>query len=170
MSKGGSMKLKAGLLCSLIIVIGISSISRAQLAVKQNGNTVIKQLSPHGNAVVVIQSSMLEGDAVKTCPAATPWGQLGLKKVSVVQNITISIAGEALAVPSSVYLGLSKIGHASLQYKDGGFILEVTGGDASEAYRMRLFFDKTGVNRRMLYDVEADQLLEDTEYHHVVLD
>jgi hypothetical protein len=99
------MKLKAGLLCSLIIiVIGISPISRAQSAVKQNGNTVIKS-SPHGNALVVIQSSMLEGDAVKTCPAATPWGQLGVKRVSVVQNITISIAGEALAVPSSVYLG-----------------------------------------------------------------
>jgi len=88
---------------------------------------------------------------------------------SVVDGMTVSVNAEALFIPRSVFCDLADVGAASLHTTGKGWVLTLTGGDASESYGVTIEFDATAVHRRTLTAAEAGQKLQETNYYRVVL-
>jgi hypothetical protein len=85
----------------------------------------------------------------------------------LVDVLTINVAGTTILVPRSLVCDLSDVGPVEVSRKQGKFVLTVYGGDASESYFMKIEFDSTRVLHMILYDVEANEPLEERTYYHV---
>lgn len=168
------MRLKARILfagCLLIVGLHTSAaVAAGQTKIEESGSTVISATSPKGKASVTIHTARLEGECASTCPASRSWKEWGAEEVSVVQAMDFSINGHPLAVPTSVFATLRDMGQGSLRFEKGSFVLEISGGDGAFSYFVRIYFDASGINRRIGYSsLSPDTPLEDTRYYHVVL-
>jgi hypothetical protein len=83
---------------------------------------------------------------------------------SQVSNLQISVGGINLFVPRSVFADCADIGDMSLTTEAGGYVLTLTGGDASEAYSVKVFFTTHQVTKRELYDLESNSMRQSTTY------
>jgi hypothetical protein len=83
---------------------------------------------------------------------------------SQVSNLRISVKGERLFIPRSVFADRTDVGSMSVKFRDGLYLLELGGGDASEAYSLKVFFTAHRVQKRKLYDSESNSLVEVTTY------
>jgi len=88
---------------------------------------------------------------------------------SVVDAIAVSVNGEALFIPRSVFCDLADLVAASLKMTGQAWVLTLAGGDASESYGVTIEFDATSVHHRTLTGAEAGQKLQETNYYRVVL-
>ncbi len=88
---------------------------------------------------------------------------------SIVDRIDITINGQPLSVPRSVFCDLADLNDAEIKIGRKGAILRLGGGDASESYIVYVEFDTTLVMRRVLYS-STDQRhpLQKTNYYLVV--
>lgn len=94
----------------------------------------------------------------------------GVKSVTLVQKLEISIDRNSLFVPRSVFADLLNPGRASVEFSNGTFILTITGADGAESYFMRVYFDAAKVKRRALYSaLTPNRPSEDTQYRFTVL-
>jgi hypothetical protein len=136
-----------------------------------SGYTMLTANTPQEKVSVSFRTGKLDG----TCAGASPLGWLlkayGVKELTVVQDLQISIAGKSIGViPGSVYAFLVDPREASLQFEKGSFVLRVDGGDASRSYFERAYFDQNGVNRLMSYGSNApDQPSVDARFYRVTV-
>lgn len=70
---------------------------------------------------------------------------------SPVQGIDIFVGSAKIFVPKSSFADLSDLSSARLFAKSGSMILVLDGGDASESYTVKLFFNGEHIYRRLLY-------------------
>lgn len=85
---------------------------------------------------------------------------------SPVQGIDISVGSAKIFVPKSSFADLSDLSSARLFAKNGSMILVLDGGDASESYTVKLFFNGEHVYRRLFYPSgDANEPTEDTKYN-----
>lgn len=84
-----------------------------------------------------------------------------------IKKLNIIVNGVDIGVPKSAYGDLYDPSEAKivmLKRKKQAY-LEITGGDGSESYFVRIYFDNKGVNRRVLYStILPDKPLEETRY------
>ena len=83
---------------------------------------------------------------------------------SQVSNLRIWVNGANLFVPRSVFADCTDVGNMRLTKDAGGYILTLTGGDASEAYSVKLFFTADQVKKREVYDLESGSMRQSTTY------
>ncbi len=83
---------------------------------------------------------------------------------SQVSNLRIWVAGKKLFVPRSVFADRTDVGKMSLSSAAEANVLTLDGGDASEGYTVKVFFSARRVEKRKLYDVESNSLLQVTTY------
>jgi hypothetical protein len=87
---------------------------------------------------------------------------------SVIPHLSITVRGETIFVPLSVYSRLSNIEWASLSYKDGEFDLAIDeNGDLS---LIHIYFGgHGGVVRLTEYDPGSGAKIEDARFHYQTL-
>jgi hypothetical protein len=81
-----------------------------------------------------------------------------------ISNVRIWVAGKKLFVPRSVFADRADVGNMRIASEAGMYVLTLDGGDASEGYSLKVFFDAGHVKKRELYDVESNSLLQVTTY------
>ena len=88
---------------------------------------------------------------------------------SQISNLNISVNGKKLFVPRSVFADRTDVGTMNLSGADGINVITLVGGDASEGYTVKVFFDGRRVKKRELYSNEANSLDEATTYFRPVV-
>lgn len=83
---------------------------------------------------------------------------------SQVSNVKIWISGKKLFVPRSVFADCTDVGNMSVAREGGINVMTLVGGDASESYTLKVYFDSKRVKKRELHDLESSSLLEVTTY------
>lgn len=84
---------------------------------------------------------------------------------SLVDYIEISVNGNNIFVPRSVYADVSDVVTASLhQKKNGQFLMIMHCGDASESYTVEIAFDKNSIRQREFKSNLNRQILQRTTY------
>jgi hypothetical protein len=142
-----------------------SSIFAASVA--PSGNTVIAATSAKINAQAVLTTRQVvikEADRERTDIPATSCTYSRFP-CSVVDYLSIIVKGKPISVPRSVYLDLADINTAVVITEKGKHILRLTGGDASESYRVVIEFDANRVRTKRVYSGEGNGLLQETVYH-----
>jgi hypothetical protein len=86
---------------------------------------------------------------------------------SVVDHLSINVKGKPIIVPRSVYLDLADINSGEVTMTKGKFALRLSGGDASESYRVVVEFDANRVRTKRVYSGESNRLLQESVYHLV---
>ena len=83
---------------------------------------------------------------------------------SQVTSLRIWVKGASLFVPRSVFADCTDVGNMSLSSEAGVYVLTLTGGDASEAYTVKVFFTSDQVKKREVYDLESGSMRQSTTY------
>jgi len=83
---------------------------------------------------------------------------------SQISNLSISVNGKKLFVPRSIFADRTDVGTMNLSSAAGINVLTLVGGDASESYTVKVFFDTRRIKKRELYANEANSLVETTTY------
>ena len=84
---------------------------------------------------------------------------------SVVDRLDIVVNGRRIFVPRSAFGDLGDVFRTEIAAREGGAVLTLYGGDASESYIARIAFDATRVTRRTLSPAtEPDQPTQETAY------
>jgi hypothetical protein len=83
---------------------------------------------------------------------------------SQVSSLRIWVNGVNLFVPRSVFADSADVGNMRLTKEAGFYILTFTGGDASEAYSVKVFFTADQVKKREVYDLESGSMRQSTTY------
>ena len=86
-------------------------------------------------------------------------------EVSVIQRMTITVDGQTLFVPRSVFADLFNARKASVVLEKAAFVLSIVGADGADLYLVRVYFDATMIHRRMVYDAfDSKTPVEETQY------
>jgi hypothetical protein len=89
---------------------------------------------------------------------------------SLVDLLEISVGGQPIPVPRSVFADWSDVAQLRLSgLGRGRYRLSAQGGDASEAYRVDLIFDARRVWERSVTWEEAGEVTERTVYYSASL-
>jgi hypothetical protein len=83
---------------------------------------------------------------------------------SQVSSLRIRVKGTDLFVPRSVFADCADVGNMGIASEPAGYVLTLTGGDASEAYRVKIFFTADQVKKREVYDLESGSMRQSTIY------
>lgn len=83
---------------------------------------------------------------------------------SQIDSLNLFVDDKPLFVPRSVFADLADAGAMSLAARSGLNVLTISGGDASEGYTVRIYFDGSRLLRRELYANEANHLTQETIY------
>jgi hypothetical protein len=79
-------------------------------------------------------------------------------------SLRIWVKGTSLFVPRSVFADCADVGNMRLTVEAGVYVLTLAGGDASEAYSVKVFFTSEQVKKREVYDLESGSLRQSTTY------
>lgn len=114
--------------------------------------TVSSGRGPLGRATVRIQTEELKGSCARACPSSRFWivgrGEVPpAEEASIVQELTISVDGRNVNVPSLAYLGMYEVTWATVEQQGQSFVLSVAGADGAERYTTRIYFNANGVER-----------------------
>lgn len=89
---------------------------------------------------------------------------------SVVDRIEISVNGNRIFVPRSVYSDLADLNNGEIQLRKAGAVLRLGGGDGSEGYIVTIEFDTDRVKRRIVAPgMSPKSVMEETKYNGVVM-
>ena len=90
---------------------------------------------------------------------------------SVVGSLKIKVNGVSLFVPRSVFSDLADVASATVRGNPNGFLLKLSGGDASETYVLSIYFTRRTITERRLYsDLESSKPLQVTKYYVSAID
>lgn len=130
-----------------------------------SGTTTALLADPRTPASVVIRTRRADHQSLRAVPG---WPED--REESVISDVSINVGEKQLFVPTSVFADLIDPIDASVSVKGRQMVLVITGGDGSEGYVVRVYFDATGVHRRTLSSLMMpDEPLEDTRYWQRVL-
>jgi hypothetical protein len=135
----------------------------------KSGKTVLTVMSPKGKAEVTIATVQVKGECFDASASANFMKEFGdTDEGSVVPHLSITVGGEAIFVPLSVYSRLSNLKWASLSYKDGTFDLAIDeNGDLSLVH---IYFGAHGgVTRLIQYDPGSGAKTEDARFYYQTL-
>ena len=134
----------------------------------KSGKTVLTVMSPKGKAEVTIETVQVKGECFDASPSVNFIKEFGdTDEGSVVPHLSITVGGEAIFVPPSVYSRLFNIMWASLSYKDGTFDLTINEGvDLSLVHIY--FAARGGVTRLTVYDY-VSRTQEDARFKYGTL-
>ena len=91
----------------------------------------------------------------------------------MIENLSISVNGKNLFVPYSVFADIVDPNEAAVKFKGKTTILSIYGNvrNASESYLLKIYFDSSKVNRRMLFPaILPEEPTQDTHYWLKVLE
>jgi len=126
----------------------------------RSGAATISRDDPKGPVSVAIRTRVVGGAS----PCVPPGGQ-SQEEASVIGAIAIAVGKEQLSVPASVFADLQDPLDADLNRKDGLNVLSIRGGDGSEGYIVRIYFDSHAIRRRTLSSLMMpDEPTQDTRY------
>jgi len=83
---------------------------------------------------------------------------------SQMSSLHIRVKGISLFVPRSVFADCADVGSMRLALEGEDYVLTLTGGDASEAYSVKVFFNANQVKKREVYDLESGSMRQSTTY------
>lgn len=90
--------------------------------------------------------------------------------VRTVTELKIFVEGQRLFVPRSTFADLVDVRKADITFVARRGVLRIQGGDASEAFEVKIEFDKSAVRRRALFDsMNPKTPLQETNYYLRVL-
>jgi hypothetical protein len=124
--------------------------------VAQSGDTVL-------NATLAKTSIVVRFRALKL-KKADPGFPLALEQydeVSVIRQMSISVAGQDVWVPRSVYADLFNARRASVTSENGIFVLLIGGADGADSYSVHIRFSAARVISRAVYDAMSPQRLSE---------
>jgi hypothetical protein len=135
----------------------------------KSGRTALTIASPKGKAEVTIETVQIRGECFDASASVNFMKEFGeTDEGSVVPHLSITVAGEPIFVPQSVYSRLANIKWGSLGYKDGTFDLVIDeNGDLSMVHIY--FGDHGGVTRLTQYDPGSGAKTEDARFHYQTL-
>lgn len=88
-----------------------------------------------------------------------------LDEVGIVRDIQISVGSNSVFVWRSAFADLVNPSRAVVSQAGRNYRLEISCRDGAEAYTVELYFDKTSINRRVLYSALTPRdASEDTRY------
>ncbi len=83
---------------------------------------------------------------------------------AIVTSMSIVVDGNELFVPRSLFADLSDVTNIELVASGKQMLLAIKGGDASEAYSVKVLFSKDQVVKRVLYSALQDPPVQETTY------
>jgi len=89
---------------------------------------------------------------------------------SQVSNLQIWVKGKELFVPRSVFADCTDVRSMRIEKNAGAYVLILSGGDASEAYGVKIFFNTDQITKRDVYDLESNSLRQTTTYMPIIVD
>jgi hypothetical protein len=136
-----------------------------QVAIAQAEPVSLEIKSKIGVATVVIKTVDMEENAVLIS------NQYSKPLFKIIQ-LNISVNGQAIFVPRSVFADLINPHEASIKFKKDQFILSIYGADGADSYFLHIYFDKEKINRRSVYSsLIPDKPTQETYYWlHVLKD
>lgn len=150
----------------IVFIIGISGLATAK-EVAAKGVTTLSVNIKDSRVQVDIRTYLLDiGKPSDRAPAVRKNICTYSKyPCSPVQGIDIFVGSAKIFVPKSSFADLSDLSSAKLFVKNGSMVLVLDGGDASESYTVKLFFNSEHVYRRLLYPAgDTVEPTEDTKY------
>ncbi len=151
--------------CSHVLIFCFATLlvvhsAQERKPIGRSGVTAIDVGSRGQTASITVRTIPLtKSDAM--FPATWTWSD----QIVAIQQLTISINGEMVFVPSSVYVDLVEPKEMLVSFDKGTFILEIHGADASESYFVRIYFDRRSVKRRMVYSsLDPRKPTQDSRY------
>ncbi len=167
------MRLAIHLLSCLVVVLvtGCAYASQPMTPVTSQGETLIAATAGKLNVQVKIKTHEVQiGKPSDGRPLVTQFSCTYSKyPCGIVDRIEITVDGNPLFIPRSVFCDLADLNKAVIKKgKKGkkGAILTLYGGDASESYIVKIEFDASDVKRRILSSaMSPDQPLQETTYY-----
>ena len=90
---------------------------------------------------------------------------------SIVDRIIIEVSQKSLFVPRSVFCDLADLNSAEVNLEQKEWVLILNGGDASESYVVKIWFDAERVKQKSLSSsIAPNEPLQVTVYHQHILD
>ncbi|MGE3298373.1 MAG: hypothetical protein AB7I68_13620 [Porticoccaceae bacterium] len=137
-----------------------------------DGETKIAGIVDGREVVVKIWTREVEIDRRRTNDS----NRLGLSctngriPCSKVDRLTITVDGNSIFIPISLFCNLADINTAEIVRHEEEFKLTLVGGDASETYVVNIEFNSDHINRRTFASAIApDEPLEESIYHVVTV-
>jgi hypothetical protein len=134
--------------------------------IAQSGSTSVSTVFERKTASVTIHTVRIENSS-SAFPDIEDWG---VKAVTIVRRMEISVDGKSLFIPRSVFADLLDPRLASVKFEKGDFVLVITGADGAESYIVRVYFGATRVKRRRVYSsLTPESVAEDTRYRRLTV-
>jgi hypothetical protein len=145
---------------------GQTAAARKSVTVALQGDSVLTGTTGSGTVQVTISTAQIPiGDITQPPPPIRGVNcTYSRNPCSQVTSLSISVSGKRLFIPRSVFADRTDVGTMTLTTANGLNVLALAGGEASEAYSLKIVFDGKRVRKRELYADEAKSLLETTVY------
>ena len=146
------------------LVTFFPNLALGQVAITQAGTVSLDIKSKIGVATVMVKTvDMKEDDFLIPGQYSEPFFK--------VSQLNISVDGQAIFVPRSVFSDLINPHEVSIKFKKNQFILSIYGADGAESYFLYVYFDRKKINRRSVYSsLIPDKPTQETYYWLRVLE
>jgi len=129
-------------------------------------------INPVGDSILSSKAKNAKTNVnIKSARVKTPLSlksSYEVESVSIVEQISITVNGNQVFVPRSVYTDLFDVKNGTLAVNKQGSVLTLCGADASESYCVQIYFDNQKVFRRTMSSGENETVTQDTKYRLVV--
>jgi len=165
------MRLTLLIVCSCLL-LAPSMAEAKRLGVASQGVTTLTDSSARARVKVEIKTHEIDiGKPSDNYPKSKESSCTYSKyPCSLVENIKVFVGGNQVFVPRSAFADLADLNAAEVGLRTNGWVLALFGGDASEAYVARIYFNAKEVKRRVLVSALSPNIpLEETTYHTVTV-
>ena len=170
------MKSNFLILSCLIVLLSfeLSHASTSQIPVASQGETIISATIGKMKVQVKIQTHEVQigksSDPKPPVYDSESCCTYSRYPCSIVDLIKITIDDRPLFVPRSAFCDLADLNWAEITTGQEGAVLQLSGGDAAESYKVKISFDSTAVRRRTVSSaILPDQPTEETNYFEIVI-
>lgn len=152
----------------LLFLLMSCSLAESAEAIFPNGRSVISE-TMGGQSVRVelfTRTVNIGSPAAMRHSAASAACTFSRFPCNVLDSLVLTLDGHKISVPRSAFCGVSDLRSAAVVHQNKNLVLIMEGADASEAYILKISFDKSGVQTRILFAASEPELaLETTQYH-----
>jgi hypothetical protein len=140
----------------------ISQAAPITSVISTSGTTEIAAKSNNGSARVVFFTRPATAGAFENCFVKR---ESDIPPLLILRDLSIYVDGHPLFVPRSAFNDLESPRGATLHSTGHAFFLEIFGGDGSESYSARIYFDKQNVFRKKVFNtILVGGPVSDTRY------
>lgn len=152
----------AGRFVLTLVMAHLPGCALAQTPIAQSEDTSLLAVSDNMKVSVLIRAATRNSES--SC--VFQGGRRSNKKLTtILHKLKISANEKALFVPLSVYADLIDPRQADIKIDGSEGILSIYGGDGSDSYFIRVYFDATKIYRRLYYSaLIPNEPTQDTSY------